>query len=746
MTPRPASARWIDGAVAVLLVAAVAAVYRPVAGFEFVAVDDPGYVTQNPHVRTGLSAGNIAWAFTRTAEGNWHPLTWLSHMLDVSLFGLHPGPHHLTSLLFHAANTVLVFLVLRRFTGARWPSAVVAGLFALHPLHVESVAWVAERKDVLSTFFWLLTMAAYARYAARPSLRRYVPVFIFLALGLMAKPMLVTLPLVLLLLDVWPLGRISWFRASASGATGGLSAHGGPGSTGGQAASGTRDAKNAERGGSPHPPRRTEATSSAVGAGTHRAATGLILLEKLPLLALAAASCVITYFAQQGSGAVMSLQMCPFSLRLANAMVSYVAYLKMTIWPHDLALLYAFPFNLDLRLGWAAAGGLAVVTALVVWQIRRRPYLAVGWFWFLGTLAPVIGLVQIGAQARADRYTYVPLIGLFIMAVWGAADVLSGWRYRRLVLVPAAAVVLAACGAGAARQVPVWEDTERLFSHAISVGAESALAHLHLGMVQRDRGDRRLAIEEFRLAANSNPQFAAAWRELGSTLMDEGRFAEALAPLSTVVQLDPNWPDARANLGVALMRVGRPQEGVEELQAAARLAPADPRIALNLGLALHAAGRVPEAVEQYRRVLQIDPGSASAHMTLGMALIDANRADEALPHLREAIRLKPPSADGLAQLAAGLLRCPTLSPEAAAEAVRLAAQACELSRRQHPIHLDTLAVAYARAGRLADAVTAAREAVARADDSGRSDLAAAIRVRLKTYQAALAALQGPQTP
>ncbi len=433
---------WRDGATLAALVAAVVIVYGATISFDFVGCDDPDYVTANVHVMNGLSLDGVRWAFTAFDQGNWHPLTWLSHMLDATLFPKdmpgQAGWHHLTNLLLHAANTVLLFLVLKRLTQAHWPSAMVAALFALHPLHVESVAWVAERKDVLSTFLGLLAMAAYARYVERPSVSRYLPIFFLLALGLMAKPMLVTLPFVMLLLDYWPLERLGRGR-----------------------------------------PLR------------------LPILEKLPLLALAAASSVVTFFAQQSSGAVMGLQDCPFSLRLGNAMFSYVMYLWKMVWPQDLALLYAFPFNLPLWYALASAAAVAAVTALVIWQTRRRPYLAVGWFWYLGMLVPVIGLVQIGAQARADRYTYLPLVGIFIMVAWGAADLLAFWRRRWMVLAPAAIAVLAACGWLASRQVAVWADTGTLFRHAIASGAELASAHYSLGDSLREQGrlgrrDRRV--------------------------------------------------------------------------------------------------------------------------------------------------------------------------------------------------------------------------------------------------------------
>jgi len=379
-----------DIGICVCLAVATVAVYWPVGGYDFTNFDDPGYVSENPHVLAGLTWEGVRWAFTNAQEANWHPLTWLSHMLDCQLFGPSAGRHHLVNVGLHALSILLLFLVLARMTGRRWPSAMVAALFALHPLHVESVAWISERKDVLSALFWMLTMGAYVLYAERPSVIRYLPVFVFLALGLMAKPMLVTLPFVLLLLDFWPLGRLKGAAATGKEASG-------------------------------FPWRRA----------------GRLVLEKAPLLVLAAAASGVAYLVQQKIGAMEFGARVPWTGRLANAVMAYVTYLVKAVWPGGLAVFYPYDEHLPAWEVGLASAALAAVTALVVWQGRRRPYLAVGWFWYVGTLVPVIGLVQVGGHAMADRYTYIPLIGIFVAAAWGAADLTAAWPGRKALLAAA---------------------------------------------------------------------------------------------------------------------------------------------------------------------------------------------------------------------------------------------------------------------------------------------------------------------
>jgi len=419
-------------------------VYWQVRTYDFINCDDNLYVIENPSVFSGLTFKNVIWAFTDAHAGNWHPVTWLSHMLDCQVFGLNPGRHHLTNLFFHIANTLLLFLILRMMTGALWQSGFVAALFALHPLHVESVAWIAERKDVLSTFFWMLTMYSYVRYVRAPGLERYWPVLLFFILGLMAKPMLVTLPFVLLLLDYWPLGR---FNAGAS--------H-----------------KN---------------TSAVAG----------LIREKIPLFVFVAASCSITFFVQKSSGAVRSLEDFSFTVRLANALVSYGGYLAKMVWPHSLAIFYPHP-GMPSALKIAGACLMLIgISYVAVKTASKHPYMIVGWLWYVGTLVPVIGLVQVGPQAMADRYTYIPLIGIFIMIAWGIPEAVASWRQKRVclpVLGIGAVILLSALTWG---QAAYWKNSHTLFKHAISVTEKNYTIHYNLGIALFDQGGKTEAITHF---------------------------------------------------------------------------------------------------------------------------------------------------------------------------------------------------------------------------------------------------------
>ncbi|MBM4017080.1 MAG: tetratricopeptide repeat protein [Planctomycetes bacterium] len=758
----------LDLAIIGFLVLAAAAAYGGVALAEFINLDDNTYIYDNPVVQQGLSARGAAWAFTTLHEANWHPLTWLSHMADCQLFGLWAGGHHLVNLCLHAANGVLVYLLLARMTARRWPSAFVAALFALHPLHVESVAWVAERKDVLSTFLGLLALLSYAWYAARPSLGRYAAVFILLALGLMAKPMLVTLPFVMLLLDFWPLGRLT---------------------------------RNAECG-----VRNAELTPKAQRFGfslrtPHSALR--IALEKVPLLVLAAASSVITYAAQAEGGAVLSTETLPLAGRLASVPTAYVTYLAKTLWPGGLCVFYPYVIDRPLWQPLASGAALVAATALVIWAARRRAlgYLAVGWFWYLGMLVPVIGFVQVGRQSMADRYTYMPLVGIFILVAWGAADVarpawegchafallgkhgrflLGVGRHRLKVLSALAAAALAACLILTWRQVGYWADSETLYRHALEVVADNAVAHGNLGAALAARGRLDDAIYHFREALRIWPESADPHENLGMALSLKGRPEEGLPHLEKAVALRPRRAVARSRLGAALFQLGRNQEAAGELREALRLRPDMVDAHANLSAVLIAQGKMDEAVYHCREALRLRPEQPIPHNNWGLALMELGRPAEALPHLEEALRLRPDYADargnagvclarlGRSREAAGRLRealrlkpdflsaldelagiCAT-DPDAAlrngAEAVALAERACALTGRQVPVYLDTLAAAYAEAGRFAEAVAAAQEAWALAVAQGQRDLAARIDARRLAYEAGRPVRRGTGPP
>jgi protein O-mannosyl-transferase len=585
---------WTRGrvrAVALLLGLVTLLVYLPVRRHGFIELDDADYVADNAMVQAGLTWAGVTWAFTTGHASNWHPVTWLSHQLDAELFGPGATGPHLVNALLHAANAVLLFLLLRRLTGSTGRSVVVAALFALHPLHVESVAWIAERKDVLSACFFLLTLGAYARYAeaaAREAAeqRRWNALALGLfALGLMTKPMLVTLPCVLLLLDYWPLQR---FRGSRFRA---------------------------------------------------------LVQEKLPFFALSAASCVITYLVQQRGGAVRSLGSFSFGERIGNALVSYARYVGNTFWPDDLAVFYphpgAWPAS-QVVLAAVVVGGLSV--AAWGWA-RRRPYVAVGWLWFAGMLVPTIGLVQAGNQALADRYTYLPLIGGFVALVWGGAELGARGRVPRLGLAVAATVAIALCAWRTTTQVRHWRSGEALFGHAVAVTTENFVARHCLGHALLAQGRTAEAIAEFDAALTIQPRFAEAHNSLGSARLRQGRAREARAHFEHAIELQPEFALARYNLGTVLLAAGKVDEAITQLEKACGLQPQDYLAQLNLGNALLQAGRGEEAVLRYRAVLTLRPDCADAHNNLGHVRLQQGRVDEATGHFRRALALQPNHAN-----------------------------------------------------------------------------------------------------
>ena len=514
--------------ICLLLAVIVVVPYAQVKDHTFITFDDDMYVTANPVVQAGFTWPGVKWAFTAMHSSNWHPLTWLSHMLDCRLFGMRPRGHHLMNVAWHLANTILLFLFWAWVTRALWPSAMVAALFALHPLHVESVAWVAERKDVLSTFFWLGTMLAYAGYTLAPSWRRYLLILLCLTLGLLAKPMLVTLPFVLLLLDYWPLGRIPGGPPPASGLA---------------------------RAGEPQ----------LVPAAQ---VYWQLLKEKIPLFVLVGLSCLITMLAQRGSGAVMPLAIRPLGPRIANALVAYVDYVVKLFWPYPMVFFY----QLTPVSWWLAAGaGLALlgVTACLFYGAKRRPYLAVGWLWYLGTLVPVIGIIQVGGQAMADRYTYIPLIGLFVMIAWGVSEATAGWRRSRVLLATGAAAVLLACLLSTWVQVGYWRNSETLFSHALQVDPTNYMAYHHLGMALANEGKIDQAIAMYRLTLAVAPQYPSAYNNLAIIYAEQGRYDEAVPLFKAALRLTPNNISFYRNLALAYQKQGKISEA-EAVQAQIR--------------------------------------------------------------------------------------------------------------------------------------------------------------------------------
>jgi tetratricopeptide (TPR) repeat protein len=611
-------------AIPLVLALVTLAVFWQVRGHDFINLDDEQYVTQNPHVRGGLTAGNLTWALTTSHASNWHPLTWLSHQLDVQFFGMDPAGHHLVSLFFHVANTLLLFFVLNRMTKTLWQSAAVAFLFALHPLHVESVAWVAERKDVLSTFFMLLTLWAYFVYTRSPGIVRMIPVVAFFALGLLSKPMLVTLPFVLLLLDYWPLGRYYAPEKPASHPLPGIEA---PGKK-------KKQKKKEVEERPPVAPERMEPSAAAV-------VPWALVTEKIPLFALTILSSIITFLAQQKGGAMSPLEDISLLKRLGNALISYASYIVKTVLPQGLAVFYPYPAGIA---AWQVLGSAALVGTLTFLAVRYRkqyPFAFVGWFWYLGTLVPVIGIVQVGMQAMADRYTYVPHIGLFIAVVWGAGDLASRQPQGRKILAALTGVVFASLTVMTWNQISHWRSSITLFEHALRVTEQNSLAHLNFGVALNRTGKGREAAEHYREALRINPNSSGGHFNLANYYFSTGQKDEALQHFKEAIRIRPDYANAHSNLGVLLASQKRFEEASAHYEKALRIEPANAGFHYNYGVALANQGRLPEAAGQFRDALALRPNYAEAHNDLGKVLMMEGKTAEAASHFREALRIRP---------------------------------------------------------------------------------------------------------
>jgi Tfp pilus assembly protein PilF len=588
-----------------VLLGVTAAVFWPVRRHEFITFDDPNYVTQNLRVQAGLTWSNVAWAFQTTSESNWHPLTWLSHMLDCQMFDLNSGAHHLGNVFFHLINSLLLFAVFKRMTGARWPSAFVAALFALHPLHVESVAWVAERKDVLSGLFWILTIGAYARYVERPSVRRYSLSLLFFALGLMSKPMLVTLPCVLLLLDFWPLNRI---RAKPL---------------------------------FPSPPLKG---GQGRGEEAHFSPLRLIL-EKIPFVLLAAASSLITFLAQKSGETVITMAAVPVAQRLANAAIAYVRYMEKTVWPDRLSVFYPYVRSWP---AWQVTGAVLILGALTwvaYWGRRNHRYLTVGWLWFVGTLVPVIGFVQVGAQSLADRYTYVPLVGLFVMVSWGAVDLFQRRRSKKLGLPLLASAALSICLVLTVLQVRFWQDTVTLFEHALAVTSGSATIYFNLayGLLAKGRADD--AVPHFLAGLKRDPRNYWIHSTVGDLLSGQGKLEAAVAEYSEALRYQPAFVQAHSGLALAFLLQGKNRQAITEYREVLRLAPDAVNALNNLAwiLATNPDETLRNGIEAVRcaeRACDLTGRKESIYLgTLAAAYAEAGRFPEAVSTAEKAAEL-----------------------------------------------------------------------------------------------------------
>src|SRR6266536_3282544 len=670
-TPSMASKHRVVVGICAVLTAITWFVFGQTLGHKFVTYDDPQYVYENAKVAAGLSWEGVSWAFTHTIAGNWHPLTTVSHMFDCQLYGLKPAGHHFTNVLLHTIAVVLLFLVLRQMTGTLWRSAFVAALFAIHPLHVESVAWISERKDVLSAVFFILTLGAYIRYVRKPSVTSYLLVVLLFALGLMSKIMLVTVPFVILLLDYWPLGRIKGPAFAKSMA-------------------------------------RQAATSSQWSM------VGRLVTEKIPLFVLSALSSVVTLLAQLYSAG--ALDQLPFAWRLNNAAVSYVAYIWQMFWPARLAAFYPHPNDqLPLWQVLLAIAFLLAVSLLAIHWRKERPYIFTGWFWYVGMLVPVIGLVQVGEQARGDRYTYLPQIGLYVLIVWGITDLMApivmrnsgsrpvatglrpvtrgsrgvrtegpqGRGYRPFCAAIGAAIITALSWR-AFVQTSYWENSETLWNHTLAITPDNDMAHNNLGYLFLRRGEFDKAISHFETALKI-------------------RSGNASAHYEKAAKLRPDYGDAYFNLGSVLLR----------------------------------QGRIGEAIAQWQKALATQPNDGDFHTVLGNAFLKRGLQKDAIAEYEHAARIS--SQDPLARnnLAWLLATSSDASIRDGNRAIELAEQAVQLSGGKDPTYLRTLAAACAESGRFAEAIAAAEQALRIAGTEGKSDLANALRDEIALYELGL---------
>ncbi|RLC23122.1 MAG: hypothetical protein DRH21_07445 [Deltaproteobacteria bacterium] len=586
--------------VSLCLVAAVIVTYIPVIHSDFVGYDDELYVTENKQVQEGFTFESLKWAFTTFHSANWHPLTWLSHMLDCELYGLNPAGHHWTQVEFHIVNAVLLFLVLFKMTGALFKSAFVAALFALHPLHVESVAWVSERKDLLSTFLGLMMIFAYHRYVKSSCLKNYLLIIIFLSLGLMAKPMLVTFPFVLLLLDFWPLKRFQY--------------------------------KKNENDDLSQPERKI-----------YYGFKGLmrLILEKIPLFIPVVISSILTFLAQRSEGAVKTFGDLSLKTRIANALVSFVSYVSKAIWPSKLAVFYVHPG--DALSGWTIIGAALLIAAAILLSIRtlkKYPYIAVGLFWYLGTLVPVIGLVQVGDQAMADRYTYIPLIGLFIIVAWGVSDLFKKWQYGKIFLGMSGMIILSALAWQTFHQLGYWKNGITLFENAVKVTENNYNAQNNLGTAYCPV-DLDKAIYHYKAALKINSNFILALYNLGTVLSEKKDYENAVYYFNKALKINPKRTDVRMNLANVLFIKGKADEAVSHYIEILKTDSENADAHYNLGYVLSTQRHFKEAVFHYRQALRINPGYVKAHYFIGNILLKQGKTEEAFTHFSQAIKMDP---------------------------------------------------------------------------------------------------------
>ena len=584
--------------VCLFLTLSIVVIYGQVGSFDFVDWDDGLYVTENAHVQKGLSVEGVIWAFTTPHAGSWQPITWLSHMLDSELYGLNPAGHHYTNIAFHTANTLLLFFILFRMTGSLWKSAFVAALFAVHPLHVESVAWVSERKDVLSTFFGLLMIGAYYHYIKTPHLKNYLLVIIFFSLGLLAKPMVVTFPFVLLLLDFWPLNRIQLKNNSEI---------------------------------QPEKP-------------THYGFKGIyqLIVEKIPLFVLAAIQCILTFFIQRSDGIMVPLKILSLKTRIANTLVSYVSYVLKAIWPHNLA--YYYPYPIDTFSVWQIWGAALLIACAILGAIylsRHYPYVLIGLFWYFGTLVPVIGLVQVSDQAMADRYTYIPLIGLFIVVAWGLPDILKKWQYRKIFLCVLAIVMLSSLTMRAFFQTRHWKNSVTLFENAVKINVNNYHALNNLITALTVNGKYDDAFFYLSRALKTNPQKVYLRMNLANVLFLRSKPDEAISQYREILQTDSENADAHYNLAYVLSSQNKLNEAVSHYNETLRIDPKYAKAHYNLGNICFNQGKTAEAFRHYAEAIKIKPDYVQAYNKLGVILFKQKKFNKAKVLFLQALQIDP---------------------------------------------------------------------------------------------------------
>lgn len=713
--------RWTKISVCVGLVLLTWLVFGRTVRYDFVNFDDESYVYQNSEVTKGLTMEGAIWAFTHIVSHNWHPLTMLSHMLDCQLFGLRPGWHHFTNVLLHCGAVILLFLLLSEMTGTLWRSGFVTAIFAIHPLRAESVAWISQRKDVLSAVFFMLTVAAYLRYVGRPSLGRYLGMFVLFACGLMSKPMLVTLPFVLLLLDYWPLKR------------------------------------------SP----RSEITQKGQAADAGGQKWLPLIVEKLPLLALSAAGCVATLLAQRkGINPIDKLSLLP---RIGNACLSSLIYVYELFWPGRLAVFYPHPGNNVPLWQVAASIGLLVMITMGVIALRRKyPYLLVGWLWYAVMLLPVIGLIQVGIQAHADRYTYLPQIGLCLAFTWATADLSRYWPPSRIIVAVAAALVILALTWRAQIQTSFWQNSETLWSHAVAVTSyndtarnarwdalleenqaeqiitqaevvirdnpNDADAYNGLGMAYLQKGRLNDAIVNFEKVLELSPVRPRIHYNIATALLRQGKVNEAIEHFQKELQIQPDFADAHNNLGTALGQAGQTDEAIAHFKRALELSPERPKTHYNLAMMHLQKGNIDDAITEFRQELQIQPSFADAHSDLGVALSQTGRVSAAIAEWQKAVELEPSNLNAECNLAWVLATYPETSIRNGGWAVELAEHAVQLSGSKNPRILRVLAAAYAESGRFREAIRTAEEALQISTQEDNSALAHVLEMNLAQFR------------